>query len=161
MAPLHRVRSVFSLCLHTPVRQSWFSRPDGTTISGLRSHGWAAALVANTADKHANTRVTSSPGRPKAIPLVISRCPSFQLATGFEPATFRPTEQGARWQDRPASIVPKPPLTPFADELPLPRRLIASEEGNRLTIPIRTGTHRFHRDLPESSVWGFEATFPG
>ena len=58
-------------------------------------------------------------------------------------------------------MVPKPPLTPFADELPLPRRLIASEEGNRLTIPIRTGTHRFHRDLPESSVWGFGGTFPG
>ena len=58
-------------------------------------------------------------------------------------------------------MVPKPPLTPFADELPLPRRLIASEEGSRLTIPIRTGTHRFHRDLPESSVWGFAATFPG
>ena len=58
-------------------------------------------------------------------------------------------------------MMPKPPLTPFADELPLPRRLIASQEGSRLTIPIRTGTHRFHRDLPESSVWGFEATFPG
>jgi FtsP/CotA-like multicopper oxidase with cupredoxin domain len=58
-------------------------------------------------------------------------------------------------------MVPKPPLTPFADELFLPRRLIASREGSRLTIPIRTGTHRFHRDLPESSVWGFAATFPG
>ena len=57
--------------------------------------------------------------------------------------------------------MPKPPLTPFADELPLPRRLIASQEGSRLTIPIRAGTHRFHRDLPESSVWGFAATFPG
>ena len=58
-------------------------------------------------------------------------------------------------------MVPKPPLTPFADELPLPRRLIASEQGGRLTVPIRTGTHRFHRDLPESSVWGFAGTFPG
>jgi FtsP/CotA-like multicopper oxidase with cupredoxin domain len=58
-------------------------------------------------------------------------------------------------------MTPKPPLTPFADELPLPRRLIASEQGGRLTMPIRTGTHRFHRDLPESRVWGFSATFPG
>ena len=58
-------------------------------------------------------------------------------------------------------MVPKPPLTPFADELPLPRRLIASEEGSRLTVPIRAGTHRFHRDLPESSVWGFDGNVPG
>jgi spore coat protein A len=58
-------------------------------------------------------------------------------------------------------MMPMPPLTPFADELPLPRRLIASEQGGRLTVPIRTGTHRFHRDLPESRVWGFAATFPG
>jgi FtsP/CotA-like multicopper oxidase with cupredoxin domain len=55
----------------------------------------------------------------------------------------------------------KPPLTPFADELPVPRRLIASAQGGRLTIPIRAATHRFHRDLPESRVWGFAGTAPG
>jgi len=43
----------------------------------------------------------------------------------------------------------KPPLTPFADELPVPRRLMASAQGGWLTIPIRAATHRFHRDLPE------------
>jgi FtsP/CotA-like multicopper oxidase with cupredoxin domain len=55
----------------------------------------------------------------------------------------------------------KPPLAPFADELPLPRRLIASAQGGRLTVPIRTATHRFHRDLPESRIWGFAGTYPG
>src|SRR6187200_3442766 len=58
-------------------------------------------------------------------------------------------------------MVPRPPLMPFADDLPLPRRLIASEQGGRFTMPIRAGTHRFHRDLPESQVWGFAATIPG
>ncbi len=58
-------------------------------------------------------------------------------------------------------MVPRPPLMPFVDDLPLPRRLIASEQGGRFTMPIRAGTHRFHRDLPESQVWGFAATIPG
>jgi FtsP/CotA-like multicopper oxidase with cupredoxin domain len=58
-------------------------------------------------------------------------------------------------------MTPRPPLTPFADELPFPRRLIAGERGGRLSVPIRAGTHRFHRDLPESLIWGFAGTVPG
>src|SRR5262245_10660671 len=73
MAPLHLVRSVFSLCLQTPVRQSWFSRFEGTTISALLSHGWAAALVANIAGKHASARVRISRSRPEATHCFISR----------------------------------------------------------------------------------------
>jgi hypothetical protein len=53
-----------------------------------------------------------------------------------------------------------PPLTPFVDPLPAPRRLIAAEHGGRLSVPIRTGTHRFHRDLAESTIWGYDATMP-
>jgi o-aminophenol oxidase len=53
-----------------------------------------------------------------------------------------------------------PPLTPFVDPLPTPRRLIAGEHGGRLSVPIRTGTHRFHRDLAESTIWGYDATIP-
>src|SRR6188474_1829631 len=69
MAPFHRVRSVFSLCLHTPVRQSWFSRSDGTTISALPSQPGSAATVAgNKADTQASPRATSSTGRQAAIP---------------------------------------------------------------------------------------------
>jgi hypothetical protein len=41
------------------------------------------------------------------------------------------------------------PLVAFVDALPVPRRLIASERGGRLTVRIRGGAHRFHRDLPE------------
>src|SRR5438309_1029942 len=41
-----------------------------------------------------------------------------------------------------------PPLAPFVDALPLPPRLIASERDGRLTVRIRAGEHRFHRDLP-------------
>ena len=53
------------------------------------------------------------------------------------------------------------PLTPFVDELPVPRRLVAAEHGGRLTVPMRAGVHRFHRDLPESDVWGYDGTAPG
>ena len=54
-----------------------------------------------------------------------------------------------------------PPLEPFVDSLPLPSRLIAAEHDGRLSVGIRAGRHRFHRDLPESTVWGFDGTVPG
>jgi o-aminophenol oxidase len=53
------------------------------------------------------------------------------------------------------------PLAPYVDALPLPSRLIASEHDGRLTVRIRPGVHTFHRDLPPSSIWGFEGTAPG
>ena len=54
-----------------------------------------------------------------------------------------------------------PPLSPFADALAVPQRLIATQHNGRLTVPIRTGMHRFHRDLAESSIWGYNGTVPG
>ena len=47
------------------------------------------------------------------------------------------------------------PLAPFADALPITERLVAAPQNGRLTVPIRAGEHRFHRDLPESAgrVW--------
>ncbi len=54
-----------------------------------------------------------------------------------------------------------PPLAPFVDALPLPSRLIAVEHDGRLTVRIRAGEHRFHRDLPVSRIWGFEGMVPG
>jgi FtsP/CotA-like multicopper oxidase with cupredoxin domain len=53
------------------------------------------------------------------------------------------------------------PLVPFADALPVPQRLVAAEQDGRLTVPIRAGGHRFHRDLPESVIWGYDGTVPG
>jgi FtsP/CotA-like multicopper oxidase with cupredoxin domain len=53
------------------------------------------------------------------------------------------------------------PLTPFVDALPVPRRLIAPEHGGRLTVSLRAARHRFHRDLPASRVWAYDATVPG
>ena len=52
-------------------------------------------------------------------------------------------------------------LTPFVDGLPLPSRLIATEHDGRLAVRIRAAVHSFHRDLPGSSIWGFEGTVPG
>jgi spore coat protein A len=53
------------------------------------------------------------------------------------------------------------PLTPFADALPVPERLVAARQDGRLSVPIRAGWHRFHRDLPESAIWGYDGTVPG
>src|SRR4051794_30621763 len=63
---------------------------------------------------------------------------------------------------RPARASPLAgPLAPFVDSLPLPSRLIAAEHDGRITVRIRAASHRFHRDLPASSIWGFEGTVPG
>jgi FtsP/CotA-like multicopper oxidase with cupredoxin domain len=53
------------------------------------------------------------------------------------------------------------PLAPFADALPVPRRLVAAQQNGRLSVPIRAGAHRFHRDLPESAIWGYDGAVPG
>src|SRR5438105_1356499 len=66
-------------------------------------------------------------------------------------------ELRARGLDQPLTA----PLTPFVDALPVPRRLIAAEHQSQLTVLIRTATHRFHRDLPESRNWGYDGAVPG
>src|SRR5260370_22098860 len=53
------------------------------------------------------------------------------------------------------------PLARFADALPVPQRLVAARRNGRLSVPIRAGSHRFHRDLPESAVWGYGGMVPG
>lgn len=52
-------------------------------------------------------------------------------------------------------------LTPFVDSLPIPRRVISAHNNGRLTIHLRPGMHRFHRDLPESRIWGYDGGVPG
>jgi hypothetical protein len=52
-------------------------------------------------------------------------------------------------------------LAAFVDALPVPRRLVAAEHDGRLTVRLRGGAHRYHRDLPESKVWGYDGTVPG
>ncbi len=59
------------------------------------------------------------------------------------------------------SLSLRPPLTPFVDALPLPRRILADKHGRELTVPIRAAAHRFHRDLPESRVWAYDGRVPG
>jgi spore coat protein A len=52
------------------------------------------------------------------------------------------------------------PLEPFVNALPIPDRRVVNEP-DRLTIPLRTALHRYHRDLPQSPVWTFDGTVPG
>src|SRR5258708_14054498 len=53
------------------------------------------------------------------------------------------------------------PVAPFAAALPVPPRLVAARRNGRLSVPIRAGAHRFHRDLPESAIWGYDGMVPG
>jgi len=53
------------------------------------------------------------------------------------------------------------PLAPYVDALPVPRRLRAADHDGRISVHMRAGTHRFHRDLPESTVWGYDGGVPG
>jgi hypothetical protein len=39
----------------------------------------------------------------------------------------------------------------------VPQRLVAARQNDRLSVSIRAGWHRFHRDLPESVIWPFMA----
>ena len=36
-----------------------------------------------------------------------------------------------------------------------------ARQHGQLSVPIRAGAHRFHRDLPESAIWGYDGTVPG
>src|SRR5690348_2316201 len=54
-----------------------------------------------------------------------------------------------------------PPLAQFVDAVPVPRRLVAAEHDGRIIVRLRVGAHRFHRDLPESRIWGYDGTVPG
>jgi FtsP/CotA-like multicopper oxidase with cupredoxin domain len=54
-----------------------------------------------------------------------------------------------------------PPLVPFVDRLPVPRRLVAAGSEHQLVVRMRAAQHRFHRDLPESTIWGYDGTVPG
>ena len=52
-------------------------------------------------------------------------------------------------------------LAPFVDALPVPQRLIAAQLDGHVTVRMRAGEHRFHRDLPASRIWGYDGTAPG
>ena len=51
-------------------------------------------------------------------------------------------------------------LSPFVDKLTAPPRRVITEP-TRLTVRMKTATHRFHRDLPPSRVWAYDGHFPG
>src|SRR2546429_9850598 len=63
--------------------------------------------------------------------------------------------------DAPSDIRLGPRLLPFVDRLPVPRRLVAADNEGRLVVRLRAAQHRFHRDMPESTIWGYDGTVPG
>src|SRR5258706_14807491 len=62
--------------------------------------------------------------------------------------------------DAPSDIRLGPRLLPFVDRLPVPRRLVAAENEGRLVVRIGAAQHRFHRDMPESTICGYDGTVP-
>jgi hypothetical protein len=59
------------------------------------------------------------------------------------------------------SVTEPLPLAPFVDTVPVPQRLVAAQHHGQLTVRIRAGRHRFHRDLPPSMIWGYDGSVPG
>jgi FtsP/CotA-like multicopper oxidase with cupredoxin domain len=55
-------------------------------------------------------------------------------------------------------IAPMPRLPAFVQALPLPARLPA---GKLVELHERSFVHRFHPDLPPSTLWGYEGELPG
>jgi FtsP/CotA-like multicopper oxidase with cupredoxin domain len=53
---------------------------------------------------------------------------------------------------------PMPKLPPFVQALPLPARQLP---GKRVEMVERAFLHRFHPDLPPTTLWGYEGTIPG
>lgn len=55
-------------------------------------------------------------------------------------------------------------LTPFVDELPIPKVLKPKEREKNFTyyeVTMSEFFHQFHSDLPETRVWGYEGQIPG
>ncbi|MCC6320701.1 MAG: multicopper oxidase domain-containing protein [Phycisphaerales bacterium] len=56
-------------------------------------------------------------------------------------------------------------LTPFIDPLPLPAVAVPDSgspgDAAAYTIDIAEFTHRFHSELPLSTVWGYDGLYPG
>ena len=55
-------------------------------------------------------------------------------------------------------------LKPFVDSLPIPKVLKAKQRNKDHTyyeVKMQEFLHRFHKDLPLTKVWGYEAQLPG
>lgn len=55
-------------------------------------------------------------------------------------------------------------LEKFIDPLPLPpvmKPAFKSKEYTYYEVRMRENKHRFHRDLPETTIWGYEGLYPG
>jgi hypothetical protein len=55
---------------------------------------------------------------------------------------------------------PTPRLVRFVDELPVPATIDLTG-GGAATLTQVSGTHRFHRDLPPTPTFGYDASYLG
>ena len=60
-----------------------------------------------------------------------------------------------------AAEQPKKPLTPFVDPLPVPPIIQPAQAGKPISITMKQCLHKAHRDLPPTSMWGYNGLWPG
>src|ERR1700744_2680174 len=51
-------------------------------------------------------------------------------------------------------------LQPYVTPLSIPQTIRATS-GEHLTLPIRQGFQKVHRDIKPTSIWGYGGTWPG
>lgn len=54
-----------------------------------------------------------------------------------------------------------PALANYVDPLPIPRVIRASQSSGVIQMPMRQFHHKAHRDLPPTTLWGYDGTWPG
>lgn len=52
-------------------------------------------------------------------------------------------------------------LTKYVDALPRPARIVAHPPDNDFTVTISEFEQKLHRDLPPTTVWGYNGSYPG
>jgi spore coat protein A, manganese oxidase len=52
-------------------------------------------------------------------------------------------------------------LARYVDPLPIPPVIRPSQQGQTVAIAMRQFRHKAHRDLPPTSLWGYNSTWPG
>ncbi|MGC1295535.1 MAG: multicopper oxidase domain-containing protein, partial [Alloacidobacterium sp.] len=77
------------------------------------------------------------------------------------PRFLRGTQISNSGMSMPSTTQKPVALARYVDPLPVPSVIHASEHSGTLEIRMREFRHRAHRDLPPTSMWGYNGTWPG
>ncbi len=151
-------RPIVTVTFTPPAGTGSCCKPDGVCI---------IATPANCAAVSGSYRGNGTSCNPNPCPPPTGAC---CLPSGLCAALTLPqcTAQGGSYRGNnvPCAGVDCPvQLTPFVDALPIPAiaQPVSGQVGGaaHYVIPMTEFTHRLHRDLPLTRVWGYGGTFPG